>query len=174
MKCQALWVCVGLLGVGCGGANSAYRLPEERQVGVEVAKTEPVALTFEHAGVDGAPLPLDVDVFTGRGDLRVGTLRGEPRPLWLEPGSYRVMVRARPQPFGFRVVLEPGRPVHVELSSATGSHGVVIETARTPLGDGVVQVDRQILGFGWGPPTGAAQGPSPRATTAALRGDDLR
>jgi hypothetical protein len=75
--------------------------------------------------------------------------------MTLEPGHYRVMVYADPGPFGFDVVVPPERSVvEVQIFSKGSGHTVVTETRREPIGEGVVMVERQILGFGWGPRPG--------------------
>lgn len=69
----------------------------------------------------------------------------------LAPGRYHVLVFADPGPFGFDVLLSADRPrTDVLILSAADGHTVLVDRMQ-PLGNGLTLVERQLVGFGWGP-----------------------
>jgi len=154
---------LGCFYAGCAGPGPAEPVAPAARFAVTRAAgpaAEPVApaerpvLRLRRVDAEGRPLRLRALVFDRRGQEQVAALVGTPPgPVSLPPGRYRVRVLAEPGPFGFHVDLAPGRPVEVLVCSdpAARSHAAVVETRREPLGDGVTYVERQVLGFGWGP-----------------------
>ncbi len=130
--------------------------------GPSMTEAAGVALSLRRVGEDGAPLPVQAEVWDpATGECLLALDGCPPEPARLPPGEYRLMIFERPLPFGFAVLLEPERPVDVLICSDDGgrAHAVGVETLRRPLGGGVTLVERQVLGFGWGPPPPLPVGP---------------
>ncbi|MGE0706398.1 MAG: hypothetical protein AB7N76_15095 [Planctomycetota bacterium] len=175
-KRHAGWLAALLLAAGCAAPSpapqpspvappqplAAAQPPETRPpAGLSPTETVPgeeqVALRFERFGAAGA-LPLRLLVWDqrrehewaiDRGVTELEALAGRrPAPLLLAPGRYRVLVFAKPLPFGFEVVLRPDRPVDIRIRSERDGHLVLVETRRRE--GGLTIVEREVLGFRWG------------------------
>lgn len=113
-----------------------------------------VKLVVTRADEQGRPLHLravvDPDALGPAEPVAVHDAQG-PAEALLAPGRYHVLIFAEPGPFGFDVVLERDRPLtDVLVLSAPRGHTVLVDRCQ-PVGPGLTMVERQIVGFGWGP-----------------------
>lgn len=167
---------------GCSTSHS-IGAPERPLVAEAVAEAPPDHLPTDHelivarADAEGRPLNLRCLVYASDSPdpFAVHDGEGEAR-LRLEPGRYRLLVFAEPHPFGFDVRVTPERPqVAVQIFSERRAHTVVTEARRERVGEGVLMIERQILGFGWGePPVPGDQLNQRIATAREVRLAELR
>lgn len=144
---------------GCAGVSPAERHPAQDPPEESIQEPAPQSVapaarapgTLKLLRRDDAleTLPLEVVLLDERRQPVARSAGAPPEPLRLEPGVYQALLRAGQHRYGFEVRIDAGQTVDVLIQSRPDAELVSVET-RTPC-EGYVLVERQTLGFRWGP-----------------------